>query len=76
MGKYLKYINKDPILVLTENNDGEQISKDLKVIYNGYWKDMESYMFTDPITKSTFLAKDKNEAKHKLKQLRKSFKDA
>jgi hypothetical protein len=70
MGKYLKYITED------QNDDGEQISKDLKVIYNGYWKDFEHHMFTDPVTKSTFLAKDKIEAKHKLKQLRKSFEGA
>jgi hypothetical protein len=57
---------------------GQSIAKSLGITYNGIQegagKIPEQFTFTDPVTKSSFLAKDANDAAQKLKIMRLKFK--
>jgi hypothetical protein len=53
---------------------GKDIAARLRVHFNGWWKDMGKFVFTDmEQTGTTFTAKDFNEAQQKLIQKRKDF---
>lgn len=55
---------------------GKAIAQQLNVIFDGWWKEIDNWQFTDPQTKSTFLADSPIEAKEKLAAMRKAFGDA
>jgi hypothetical protein len=66
-------------LPLTESSsdEGIRIAKALGVRLNGWWNELNKWLFTDDsVTKSTFAAKTLEEAKEKLKKMREAFKNA
>jgi len=57
-----------------ENEIGKDIAKKLKLIFNGYWKEMDKLTFTDPVSQNTFTAKDFQEAESKINKIRNQIK--
>lgn len=49
------------------------IAKTLNIIYNGYQPENRMYTFTDPITKSTFYARNLEETEAKIEEKQKLF---
>jgi len=57
-----------------DNTEGQSIAKALGIRLVGYWEDAKSYLFNDDEeTGTSFLAKDIDEARKKLKEKRKEF---
>jgi hypothetical protein len=72
-----KYIDQ-AIGQQTEDKIGNQIAETLGVIYNGFQPAFgrikkDAFVFTDPITRSTFFASNENEARDRLKLMRLKF---
>lgn len=83
MSSYLEYliekgcidINTLPLNEAHDTAEGIRIAKTLGVRLNGWWDDLHKWLFTDDnVTQSSFAAKSMEEAKHKLKNLRASYK--
>ena len=81
MKPYMSYLLEQgaiPIdkLILTEGNsdEGKTIAKALGVTLRGWWDELNQWVFNDDeVTESSFTAKDMEEAKRKLANLRKAF---
>jgi hypothetical protein len=55
---------------------GQEIAEKLGLIFNGYWDDAHSFLFTDPQTESSLMAKNFEHTKLKLQQSRKRYEEA
>jgi len=84
MNSYLEYlvekgcidINKLPLNEIN-NAEGIRIAKAIGVRLNGWWDELGKWLFTDDdVTKSSFSAKNIEEAIRKLKNLRVAFEKA
>jgi hypothetical protein len=62
-------------IILSEDigGTGSKIAKALKVKFNGFWDAIGKFVFTDPLTKSTFTAMNEKEAREKLGVMRMRF---
>lgn len=63
--------------LINEGNDintGKDIAKKLKLIFNGYWEEMDKWTFTDAVSQNTFTAKDFQEAEEKINKIRNKIK--
>lgn len=69
------YPNEIGSLISEESTEeGEKIAKAIGVRFVGFWKDIGKYLFNDDDeTGTSFLAKDIEEARRKLKEKRKEF---
>ena len=69
----LRQIYLGLILEEDESGVGAKIAKKLKLIFNGIQREIRAFVFTDPLTKSTFYAGNEKEAVNKLRQMRLKF---
>lgn len=53
-----------------DNLQGKMIAEKHKIDFNGYWINLRLFVFTDPVTKSSFSAGSESEVLEKLKKLR------
>ncbi|MBF0556931.1 MAG: hypothetical protein HQK96_20645 [Nitrospirae bacterium] len=63
-------------LVEDDTGIGKKIAKKLGVFLNGWWEDLKEFVFTDPVTESSFTARNEYEARKKLDALRVRFANA
>jgi hypothetical protein len=63
-----KLLKKDPIGFSIANSVGN-------ITFNSYWPSAMKFLFTDKITGSSFIAKDVKEAREKVEEMRKKFRE-
>jgi hypothetical protein len=76
-GKFKQYYFKAKDLLSGKRKLGKLIEKSIpNISYVSFWKEANKYLFQDNITDSSFTAKDLNDAREKVKDLREVFRKA
>jgi hypothetical protein len=68
-----QYLDDHPSSKKRIDQIGQNIADKLSVTFNGKWPGQDFFAFTDPQTKSTFVAKTLEQAEFRLHQMRKAF---
>lgn len=68
-----KYLTLHPHSRKYPTDNPHNIAKRLGILYNGYQPEIRKFVFSDPLTKTTFLASNLEEAEFKLEEKQKLF---